>query len=422
MTGAGLRTPSPPTQQGDTPEEQQAKFAAIVKDSAPGLDRWIAARKAADAAAVASQAPCSNTGCVGSDRNEDSALIDYLSVSVARANFRDPGVAVEHSLPKDDRDLAVAVVVFAGLAQTYFDGVFPLTCFTASRFVKKGLFGYTYSATLHVPGIEDSVGVMGVGGNGDTVYISISGTGCPFLRELMRYRSSLEGIGATITRIDLAFDDFEGECLDVHLLASLAGQGAFDHDPKTPTTRRMVNDLGSGKGSTLYIGQKGQKELCVYEKGLQLGQVGSRWVRAEARLWSKNRLIPYDVLTSPGAYLVGAYPLLAKYLPVVAPKHARVLRAKAEASLEAAESWLRSAAGKTINFLVRAGEHANENPTQVLESLVRPGKPKRFSGIVEEAAFVRAKSRRAVRAIPDLSDDDRESAIAASYAHQGEFA
>jgi phage replication initiation protein len=390
----------PPSRQGDTTQTEAAQL------------RWIAARKAADAAALASQAPCSNTGC---SRGEDSALIDFLSVSIPRANYREPGGPVSQSLPEDDTDLKVAVVAMKNLAQIYFNGAFPLTCIEASRFVAKGLFGYRYSATLHVPGVEGPVGVMGVGGNNETVYISISGAGCPFLRELMRYRLSLDGIGATITRVDLAFDDFDGECLDVHLLATMAGQGVFNGDSKQETSRRLVSDLGSGKGSTLYIGKKGQKELCVYQKGLQLGIVGSPWTRAEVRLWSKNRLIPYDVLTSPGAYLVGAYPQLEKYLPAIAPKHARVLRAKAEATLEGVESWLRSAAGKSIGFLMRAAEHGAENPLEVVEALARPGKPKRFAGIVEEAAFQRVKSRRPPRLIPEISDDERLEALELSY-------
>ena len=53
------------------------------------------------------------------------------------------------------------------------------------------------------------------------------------------------------------------------------------------------------------------KMLRIYEKGKQLGDSESPWVRVEAELRNKSRVIPWDALTRPGSYLAGAYPCLA---------------------------------------------------------------------------------------------------------------
>lgn len=378
MIGAGPRTPSPaPPPAGGQSKKAPASTAGLplVCDS----ERPVAE----------SNPPCSNTGV-----NQCAALVDYLAVSIALASFRDSTGPEQFLLPKNENDLGAAIgsFRFRNLAQTYFNQAFPNTAIEARPFDKKGFLGYVYSSSLHVQGVEGQVGMMGVGGNGNTVHISLTGAGCAWLRNWLQLRLSLEGLGATVTRCDLAMDDLEGEFLDVHALAAAARGGMFDRKGK-PANRRFVDDLGTGKGSTLYVGAKGAKELCIYEKGKQLGSPASSWVRAEVRLWSKNRVIPFDALTIPADYIRGEYPALAPFLPPGGASRAKVAHAQAEATIEAAERWVTHAAGKTLDFLRRAAERADLHPSEVINALSREGTPKRFAGMPEEVCFKRAESR-----------------------------
>lgn len=65
----------------------------------------------------------------------------------------------------------------------------------------------------------------------------------------------------------------------------------------------------TGKGRTLYIGSaQSSKYTRIYEKGLQLGDIESPWVRTEVQYRSKDFYIDTDVLISPDKYFLASYP------------------------------------------------------------------------------------------------------------------
>src|SRR5690606_12811981 len=103
----------------------------------------------------------------------------------------------------------------------------------------------------------------------------------------------LEELGAKITRLDIAVDDLTGDTFSVEEFRAAYHSGAFVMNGRPPTAR-YVSDEGTGRGCTLYIGQKGHKELCVYEKGRQLGDPQSRHTRCELRLYGKRLELPVD--------------------------------------------------------------------------------------------------------------------------------
>lgn len=71
----------------------------------------------------------------------------------------------------------------------------------------------------------------------------------------------------------------------------------------------------TNKGRTFYIGsKKSSRILYFYEKGKQLGDESSQWVRLELRQRNKDYIIPFDVLLHCGDYLCSAYPYIAKIL------------------------------------------------------------------------------------------------------------
>ncbi len=169
-------------------------------------------------------------------------------------------------------------------------------------------FRYERSATL----IDETSSVCGKIGVSDTgeVCISLTGQGCTHVPSWPYVERIADDLGAHLTRADIAVDDHSGLTFDVDYFRQAYHQGAFTSNGRPPQARHQ-SDEGSGKGCTLYVGQKGHKELCVYEKGKQLGDPESPWVRCELRLYAKRIDLPLDVLTNPGKYYRGAYAILA---------------------------------------------------------------------------------------------------------------
>jgi len=322
--------------------------------------------------------PSSNTGSV---THRAGAIVDFLSFTALLASLP--------LLPSSQyrRDTKLSFDLQTWEPQEILDWAMPACPIRALAFVERGRFGYTRSSELIVPGVG-AVGFLLAGGNNGTFCISISGSGCPFIGDAKTLADALERIRANITRVDLAFDDFHAEYLDIGWLINLAREGFFDYQG-TRRTRRLVDDLGSLTGRSLYVGRKGQKELCIYEKGKQLQSFNSVWVRAEVRLWAKNRVIPYDVLTSPGSYLRGECPEISNMLPAFTPLRSQVMKKEIEAKAEAAHRWIREAAGKTLGMFAEAAERADVSAAEFLQSVVRPGMPARFAGLPDFVVYPR---------------------------------
>jgi phage replication initiation protein len=188
-----------------------------------------------------------------------------------------------------------------------------------------------------------------------------------------------EVYSAVITRADVAHDDFEGANIDVARAVDWYRAGAFDCSGRPPRSQ-LVDDMGSNRGKTLYIGRRASgKTLRIYEKGKQLGDPVSSWVRAEVELRNKGRVIPLDIVTSPGRYLAGAYPALA--FLCAEQSHIRTTQRAASIGYEAMVRNLRVQGGKSLNVMckVHRGDAAS-----VLARLVREGRPKRLAGIPDE--------------------------------------
>lgn len=115
---------------------------------------------------------------------------------------------------------------------------------------------------------------------------------------------------AKITRIDIAHDDFNGDYSDILWADQMESQDMF----MLTNNRPKVQHLGDwkhhrGDGRTLQIGivQNGKCQIN-YEKGKQLGDKSSQWLRAECRIGNQNKKIPFDILLRPTDYFCGFYP------------------------------------------------------------------------------------------------------------------
>lgn len=254
----------------------------------------------------------------------------------------------------------------------------PILNFTPTS---RGWNGYKERLTITGLG-ENDLGLLAFGGKSQrgSLHVELNAQACVLITDWSALRAWGEDHKANITRIDLAHDDLNGETVTIDLGKEWLATGRFNLNGR-PAKGRLIDDLGSGDGKTLYVGKRANgKMLRIYEKGKQLGDSQSPWVRVEVELRNKSRLIPWDALIRPGNYLAGAYPCLA-YLSNVQDKIKTITKA-VEISLEASVEHLHQTGGKLINLLMHV--HSGD-AFAVVDGLKRPGIPQRLKSY---AAFL----------------------------------
>lgn len=314
--------------------------------------------------------PCSNTG--RTDRREvrrppslssdgkalSGALVDWLSFTV-----KPHGEALE-VLTQEPQHYAIALVsqVFGG-SNLFLGDV-----------EKRGRNGYTHTAKIMTAGV--SAGFLAFGGNNGTVNIQLSGTGCAAVACWYHVAAQLFELSARITRLDLAFDDYDAEHIDFARWEAMARAGEIQASAGQTPKWRVYEGSDS---RSLYVGSKGSKELCVYEKGKEQGDPDSRWLRAELRIWAKERMIPYAALTQSLSYIRGGYNVLRE-LPGEVCERLKTTARKVACTAVACLSWLRAAVGPSIDTLTKA--LGAERVAQLLNDDIRRSTvPRRFKGI-----------------------------------------
>lgn len=317
--------------------------------------------------------PYSNTGSATFKSREGSNehfLIDYLSFTYPKRLdvYDDEGKRVN---------------TWALTASDICERFFPDAPFKASQFEDKGLFGYSRSAAIYLPDCDIPVGRIAEGGNDDTVLVSITGSGVPYMGSYASVYCQLERYKVKITRIDIAFDDFLGEYLDFIFIHRLASEGFFGK-----CHRHAVDDLNSGNGSSIYLGAKGLLECNIYEKGLQLQSQHRSWVRCEVRTWANQKFIPLDVMMNLASFFFGAFPWLYHFVPRrVVGKRPVLVREKAKATAEAMEKHVEHAFGKTLNLIMRSSD-SDEQFVSYVKQIARDGAPSRFKSVPESHAQI----------------------------------
>lgn len=234
-----------------------------------------------------------------------------------------------------------------------------------------GMFGYSSSRDL------GGYGVLAYGGHAQrgTVLVSVNGEGCRRIADFGRVRVWAESLGARITRLDIAADDHDAVCLDLPGAIQAWRVGAFTNAGRPPKGR-FIDDLQGGSGRTFYVGSREGGKVCrVYEKGKQLGDPESKWVRAEVEIHAKDRVIPWEAITEPAKYLAGSYPYFA-YLSLE-PERIKTITRGTEISIGAVAAWMKNAAGKSVNVLL---DHFDGDYAALVESVRRDGVPKRLKG------------------------------------------
>lgn len=244
---------------------------------------------------------------------------------------------------------------------------------------REGLYGFTSSASVLLCDSENApkIGKIAWGGESQRgrVYVSLTGALCSLVENWQPTYDLLACLDANITRLDLAYDDFEGR-RTVDDAVGWYRSGAFNAGGRNPAISNSGDWLGDGsRGRTLYIGRRQHgKLLRVYEKGKQLGDASSPWVRWELELHNRDRTIPHDALLYPTRYLAGAYSGTSWISE--ASSRIETHRKTAQITLDRQIHHACMAYGRLVNFLVR---ELKLTPDDIIALLMRQGVPARLA-------------------------------------------
>lgn len=184
--------------------------------------------------------------------------------------------------------------------------------------------------------------------------VDITGHGCTFVKCWQTTYAMLQSLDAKITRCDVAADFLDGQVTQSEF-ESLYFEGTFATGGRKPKYRYIesgTHDNRASGGKTFEVGSRKSGKLCrAYEKGKQLGDADSPWLRIEVELLAKDRVIPHEVLLNPAAYFVGSYKVFEQFVHV-ASERIKTIAKKANHDIESKLNWLETAAGKIINQLM----------------------------------------------------------------------
>jgi len=252
--------------------------------------------------------------------------------------------------------------------------------------------GYLCGFRLSLDGV--SLGHVAFGGNcnkagAHTWQVNLTGTGCAVYTSAVNRWSNLadkvQRNGWRITRCDVALDDLDGNFTVDKAVAwyrdgQFAGQG---RPPKCSQAGDWVNEVDKD-GRTFYVGKRGNaKMLRVYEKGKQLGDADSRWVRWEIEFRNVDYIISPNVLRDPLRYAVGAYKCMQE-IAAVAGERFRAMQKAANIQYQALLRHARRSYGKLVHVMVSLGEDvaavltegvAQEPPRRLLRVSLEVGHP-----------------------------------------------
>jgi len=212
--------------------------------------------------------------------------------------------------------------------------------------------------------LQDGAGMLSIGGQAGTILVQITGHGlaCALAGWQVRLLQVSEILTRfVITRLDVAFDDHEGKHYSVDAAVADYDAGAFGAGGRPPSFEQRGNWRKiDGKGRTVYVGRRENgKLLRVYEKGKQLGDLESDWLRVELELHNKDRVIPFDAVLRPGSYLAGAYVKALAWVAMGEP-HERIVTAQMATRItyEALLGHLRRSYGGLIKVILEAEPEA----------------------------------------------------------------
>lgn len=251
---------------------------------------------------------------------------------------------------------------------------------------RRGWRGYEYS--LIVGG-----GLVAFGGNNGTMYFDLPGEMCSLVTDWDALAQYLDDERIKLKRIDIANDDVLGETLSIEWAREAYQTGGFKPSRGMSPMSRLNSDEGSGAGSTYYVGSRKTGKICrIYEKGKQLGDKFSRWVRFEVEWRDTHRHLSIDMLRDPTAYLAASYPCAAFIGRRTA--YVKTVAFNAAASIDKAREHAKKQAGGYI----KAAQELGLNALEIIAELVKPQVPPRLVVSVEN--LIRSRKEQKPPVVP----------------------
>lgn len=234
-------------------------------------------------------------------------------------------------------------------------------------------------------------GFLAIGGQRGTVLVSLNGQGCTaaangWEQRLYDWLTSLgEGLRPRLTRVDVAHDVYDGGYTVDKAKEDYEAGGAGCNGRMPVCEQRGDWYRPNGSGRTFYIAKRSNGKFArIYEKGKQLGDAQSEWVRVECEFKSVDRILPFDLLLNPGQYLAGAYPMFEWIKDKVA--RVQTIKKSVQATYKSTCVWLKRQCGNALAFVVEMEGSAEEAMKLLLPKNPRvPGKIDRSAPSIEQA-------------------------------------
>ena len=231
--------------------------------------------------------------------------------------------------------------------------------------------GNKFYESMYILGSEAAeYGAVHFGGQRETVLVELKGLGCNLASagwEIRMYDFLKNAIRARITRCDLALDFFNGEYTPEKALLD-HDNGFFNNHNMQPKRecRGTAWQKEDQTGKTLYVGRvKNARYVRIYEKGRQLGDKDSPWVRFEIQFNHGDIEIPFEILQDSGGYFSGAFPICQTFSNMPDAKRIAVREKTLNLTFEHKVRHGRNAVGGLINFMLDVGLE----PVQIVEML-----------------------------------------------------
>lgn len=281
---------------------------------------------------------------------DDAAFIDQISFTFHQDTLQ----ALSESPLKGELDFMR--VLSEQLADIFGFGLWKKAKTSGNRFYEH----------CYLMGTEEILyGKVHYGGKSQkgSVCVELTAAGCK--AALMGWELRLkpfldEAINPRITRADLTIDDLSGSLFDLGSMEQAYFDGAFSWTNRRPKMNKVGSDWNAfdengnrlfevGSGRTLYIGSRNcAKYVRIYEKGKQLGDKNSPWVRFEIEFRNRNMHITTDILSEPGKYFGGVYPICAQFTQKA--DRIKSHRVQVEKTIDKVESWAKTAFGGVWNM------------------------------------------------------------------------
>lgn len=223
-----------------------------------------------------------------------------------------------------------------------------------------------YKVSYHMGTDVENYGFFAMGGarQNETVCLFLTGVGLTaalsgWETRLYNYLQDYAPT-AKITRVDLAHDFLNGEYTPNQALSDWENGGYTSRYTK-PIAECVGGDWLEyrGTGKTLYIGSRknSSRFVRIYEKGKQLGDSESPWVRVELELHNRDIIIPHDVLINAGQFLTGAFPAFENlfFSYSEAPAKAERVKKQKDVSAEYCIKYGSIQVSGVVNLLERMG-------------------------------------------------------------------